>query len=196
MKNTSVEFHQRFFPMLLHTSGGFLLLLVMFWMLIPFWHTCIVAVYNVPFFLEQWTFTCWVISYSSFTCAKGECHLDVQSETRTRPDVIPPAKVQQEAYVHVLNAVKLILATVKRLWQLVICGCTDEVLKALRWWKGLSYVADCMWMKLCTFCVFDLVSLHTIFCSHSIIQLLVETHCHTYSIRIWFCRWARIARTM
>ena len=55
------------------------------------------------------------------------------SETKTRSDILSAAKGQQEASEHVLSAVKLILQTVERLWKLVKCGCTDEMIKALRW---------------------------------------------------------------
>uniref|UniRef100_A0A803NEC0 Integrator complex subunit 4/Protein SIEL C-terminal Ig-like domain-containing protein n=1 Tax=Chenopodium quinoa TaxID=63459 RepID=A0A803NEC0_CHEQI len=62
----------------------------------------------------------------------GEHQFEVQSETRTRPEVLPAAKGQQEAPVHVFSAMQIVLATVKRLWPLVKCGCTNEVLKSLR----------------------------------------------------------------
>lgn len=70
-----------------------------------------------------------LLAYLSYC---GESHFEVQSESRARPEVLPAAKGLQEAPVHVLNTVQLILATVKRLWQLVKCGCRNEVLKALR----------------------------------------------------------------
>ncbi|KNA22408.1 hypothetical protein SOVF_034270 isoform B [Spinacia oleracea] len=70
-----------------------------------------------------------LLAYLSFC---GESHFKVQSDIRTRPDVLRAAKGQQEAPMHVLSSMQLVLATVKRLWQLVKCGCTNEVLKALR----------------------------------------------------------------
>ncbi|XP_057523807.1 protein SIEL isoform X2 [Amaranthus tricolor] len=62
-------------------------------------------------------------------------HFMGHSETKTRSDILSAAKGQQEASEHVLSAVKLILQTVERLWKLVKCGCTDEMIKALRYCK-------------------------------------------------------------
>lgn len=94
--------------------------------------------------------------------AKGRCLSEENSETRTPPEVLPAAKVQQEAPAHVLNTVKLNLATMKRLWPLIQCGCTDEVLKALRWYNILL---PCVFLILSgwNFFFIELIILHMIF---------------------------------